>query len=294
MPPTSPDRLPDAPVPGLGWRAHPLARAVAFPLCFTATALAISPLGHDSPAWVWAVMQLFCTVVAYLLVVVLMEGRAVPHELAPRRVGGLVTGLVTGAVGCLLVFALCWLVGWRTVTGVDPSAPVWLPLLQVGIVAGISEEIIFRGILFRLAERGLGTWGALLLSALLFGMVHLHNPEATWWGAVAIAVEAGLGLGLFYALTRSLWVVIGVHAAWNVVQGPLLGSAISGATANGDGLVQSFPKGPEALSGGDFGLESSLAAVVVWLTASAWLLTRLRANRHRVLAPAWRRHSPNV
>lgn len=247
--------------------------------------------GEQAPDAVYQVAQLVGSVFAYLVVVLLLEGRRPPVELAPNRVGGVLTGLAIGADCCLVVFGICLAAGWRTLDGTNPDIPLLLPLLQLGVVAGISEEIIFRGILFRLVEAGLGTWGAVLVSAAIFGGVHLSNPQATWWGAVGIALEAGVMFGLLYALTRSLWVVMGVHAAWNVVQGPVLGSAVSGATNNGDGLLVTHPAGPDLLSGGVFGLEASLVAVLVWLAISLWLVRRL-ISRQSVVPPTWRKHRP--
>ncbi|WP_394275834.1 CPBP family intramembrane glutamic endopeptidase [Luteococcus sp.] len=282
---------PDTPLPA-GWWRHPLTRLVCFLVLLAAGAvtvgLALASLGLGGP-WLMAV-ELVSVVLAYLLVTMGLEGRRPPVELDPRRAGGLLYGLTLGAFGMALVFGLCWALGLREVTGTNPRAPLVQPVLMMGLTAGVAEELVFRGILFRLVERGLGTWGAAGLSGLLFGLVHLGNPAGTWWGAVAIALEAGVMFALLYALTRSLWVVIGVHAAWNVVQGPVLGSAVSGATANGEGLVVSYPVGPELLSGGTFGLEASLVSVLLWCAFSAWLVTQLRPSG-RVVLPWWRRRA---
>lgn len=281
---------PDQPLRPGRWWTHPVIRAVVFVVVMAAVAMTTVVFEQDgrAPDWVYLTGQLVASVLAYAVVVLLLEGRYPPVELAPARWPGLLAGLALGTVTCLVVFAVLWVGGWRTIEGTNPHAPLLQPLFMMGVVAGISEEIIFRGILFRLVEAGLGTWGATLVSAAVFGLVHITNPRATWWGAVAIALEAGVMFGLLYALTRSLWVVIGVHAAWNVMQGPVLGSAVSGATNNGDGLVVSHPAGPELISGGIFGLEASLVAVLVWTAISLWL-GRSLVVQGRVVAPLWRR-----
>ena len=81
------------------------------------------------------------------------------------------------------------------------------------------EELRDRGILFRLLEQNLGTWGALGLSAVAFGFSHWKNPGATWWSSLAIALEGGVLLAALYAATRSLWIPIGVHWSWNLFEG---------------------------------------------------------------------------
>lgn len=283
-------RAPDQPLRPGRWWTHPLVRGIVFVVVVAmgATSTTLFEQNGRASDWIYLAAELLSCLAGYAVVVLLLEQRRRPVELAPSRWPGLFAGLGLGAATCLVVFAILWAGGWRTISGTNPNAPLLQPILMMGVVAGISEEIVFRGILFRLVEAGLGTWGATLVSGAVFGLVHITNPQATWWGAVAIALEAGVMFGLLYALTRSLWVVIGVHAAWNVVQGPVLGSAVSGATNNGDGLLVSHPAGPELVSGGVFGLEASLVAVMVWSAISVWL-ARALATRGLVVAPAWRR-----
>ena len=193
---------------------------------------------------------------AYWLTVRLLERRPV-SELAPRKAplhlatGWLVgTGILLAAAGAMAA------TGCFSVLGFHPDAPLLAPLLALGIGAGIGEEIAMHGVLFRMVEEALGTWFALLLSALVFGAGHLANPNATIWMALAIAVEAGFLLAMAYAWTRSLWFVMALHAAWNFTQGPLLGISVSGIAVNG--LLNSTTQGPALLSGGEFGAEGSI------------------------------------
>jgi len=279
----------DQPRPPLPWYRSWIVRLLVFAGCFVAASLGVvglmSAAGVDQIGWLYSFAQIIAAVVAYA-VVCLLEGRRHPIELAPSRVGGVLTGLPIGALAMLLVFGLAVALGAREVRGFNPHYSPWEMLAMVGLGAGIAEEIIFRGILYRLVEGWLGTWVALAVSAAVFGGVHLTNPEGTVWGAVAIALEAGIMFGLLYAVTRSLWVVMGVHAAWNVMQGPILGSAISGATRDGDGFVRSYATGPELLSGGVFGLEASILSVVLMLAFSAVLL-RVVLQHRLVVPPFW-------
>lgn len=242
--------------------------------------------GHGWPTLVEGPLAtLIATLGSYWVVMAFLEHRPVPHDLDPPRVGGFAWGCLLGALMCCVTFALCWAGGWRRVVGHRPHEPLLVPMFGFGLCVGIAEEIVFRGVVFRALESLLGTWGATALSGVGFGLMHLQNPNATLWGAVAIALEAGVGLALLYRLTDSLWWTIGVHAAWNVVQGPFLGSAISGSTTNGDGLLSSLPVGPVWLSGGEFGLEATPAAVLVWGLLSVWFARQL-VVRGLVVRPA--------
>ena len=155
--------------------------------------------------------------------------------------------------------------------------------------AAVTEELMFRGILFRIIEGRTGTWIALVVSSALFGLYHMSNQNATVWGAVAIAVEAGGTLAAAYAATRSLWVPIGLHFGWNFAEAGIFGAEVSG-NGKTQGLLHSVTSGSTLISGGDFGPEASLYSVVfgVLLTIAFIWLARRRGN----LVPF--RHSARV
>jgi membrane protease YdiL (CAAX protease family) len=149
-----------------------------------------------------------------------------------------------------------------------------------GTMAAVAtvEELLFRGIVFRLVEELVGTRGALVASSLLFGLLHLVNPGATLWGALAIAVEAGLMLGAAYAAMRSLWPAIGIHLGWNFVEAGIFGATVSGSDHGPAGLLTASLPGPAALTGGGFGPEASLLALVV-CTVPTVLFLRIARRR---------------
>ncbi len=270
--------------------AHPMIRLTVFVFVMgfliVTSVLLVTSVNPDPTTVVLSTLQLVSALVAYLLVVGLLERRQPPFELAPDRALGLGLGLLFGAALFLTCYLVIMAAGGFRVAGAGDGVP-WAAVWQLGVVAGVSEELMFRGILFRLVEEWLGTWIALVVSAVIFGAVHLANPGATAWGAIAIALEAGLLFGALYVLTRSLWVGIGVHAAWNVVQGPVLGVVVSGGGVSG-GLVRTEVTGPEWLTGGAFGAEASLVTVVLLLAVTAWLLGLAR-RRGLVVAPSWER-----
>ena len=129
------------------------------------------------------------------------------------------------------------------------------------LVVAVGEEILFRGIVFRMIDERWGTVVALIVSALIFGFVHITNDNATVWSSIAIAVEAGLLLGAAYKWSGTLWVPIGIHWAWNYFQGPVFGFAVSGNETRS--LITPVIDGPEWLTGGSFGAEASVPAFVL-------------------------------
>ena len=240
------------------------------------------PRGHTA-FWVYPTTELVATILAFVVLAVI-EARK-PIEVAPRRLGGLAGGAALGAVLLMSVLGVLFLVGAYRIVGINPAYDVWPDLLWVGITAGIAEEILFRAVLFRLFEELLGTWGGLALSAAIFGLSHLSNPDATLWGAIAIALEAGVLFGALYAVTRSLWWTIGLHFSWNMLQGPVFGSVVSGSGA-ASGWFQAQFTGSDWLTGGQFGIEASVVSVAL-LTLLGAALMHVIFHQDLAVKPYW-------
>ncbi len=237
--------------------------------------------------WVMRLAVLFAAVAAYAVLLWVEQRR--PVELAPRRWGGLGWGLLLGTGLCTAVILVLFVAGAYRVVGVNAGYHVLPALISTGLVAAVAEEIAFRGVLFRLSEDLFGTWAAVGISALVFGLAHLTNPGATLWGAVAIALEAGVLFAAVYVVTRSLWWCMGLHFAWNMVQGPVYGSVVSGSGSAAGWLRAQFD-GPAWLTGGQFGIEASVVSVVLLTSISVWLLLVVRREGLAV-RPVWvRRH----
>jgi membrane protease YdiL (CAAX protease family) len=209
--------------------------------------------------------------------------RREPVEVARRGAGAAVgRGVLIGVGMFAVVIANIAFLGGYRVDGWGSAAGA-LALFGFMAAAAVTEELIFRGILFRIVEGRLGTWGALALTSLLFGASHLLNPNATVWSALAIAIEAGGMLAAAYAATRTLWVPIGLHFGWNFAEGAIFGTDVSGQSAP-KGLLDGVMSGPAAISGGEFGPEASLYAVVAGLIVTLVFL-RLASRRGHLVAP---------
>ena len=232
----------------------------------------------------FTVLAVLPYLLAYWLLARFIERRPL-SELGWRKSPHLLWGLLAALLLFALVTAQLWAAQVYRISGFG-DAPLWTLFLLTAATPAISEEIVSRGILFRLTEEGLGTWIALAVSALFFGFAHSFNPGATVWSSVAISIEAGLLFGLLYHLTRSLWWCIGLHAGWNFVQGAVFGIPVSGIQV--DGLFDSQLRGPDWLDGGGFGAEASVLTVLTCSIVSLLLVRRMLRNRS-VVAPFWKR-----
>ena len=209
-----------------------------------------------------------------------------PRDDLPARkaLPGLALGLLTGFVIFSIVVEIAALAGSYRIVACCSTQDLVSDLFVAAIMPGFMEELFFRGILFRWIEEFAGSWAALAVTSVLFGLIHIMNPNATWFSSVAIALEAGVLLGGAYMLTRNLWVPIGLHAAWNFTQGFIFDVPVSGVAENG--LVDAKLSGPVLLTGGQFGLEASVIALIVATSAGVWLVW-LAARRGQLMPPSW-------
>ena len=208
-----------------------------------------------------------------------LAGRATPEIARAGWLREALTGAGIGAGFVLVSVGIICALGGYTITWHPVDAlPTVMVIVAVNVGAAIVEETIFRGLAFQAIERlaggrRLGTLLALVITSVFFGGVHLLNPGATLWSSAAIALEAGLLLGAAFIWKRSLWLVIGLHAAWNIVEG-LLGIAVSGHRE--PGLFMTSAHGPAVLTGGAFGLEASIVPVVVGIALTLFMLRQSR------------------
>lgn len=216
----------------------------------------------------------------------IVERRTV-SELALRGMSReLGAGLLLGAG----LYALCELflmaLGIYRIDGFN-ALSVMVPAIAMALSSGVFEELLFRGVLFRSVETWFGSWVALVVSSLVFGLTHLMNPHGTIEGALFIAVEAGVLLAAAFMLTRRLWLSIGFHVAWNYTQSAVFSGIVSGNEAS-PGLVRSTVSGPDLLTGGIFGVESSLPALLLCTTTGVVMLV-MAVRRGQIVPPVWKR-----
>ena len=225
---------------------------------------------------------------SYWAYVRIVERRPVTELSRPHRLREFGAGILLGASLFCLTAGVLAALGVYQVTGKNG----WLAMLATVpgfILSGVLEEVVMRGIVFRILEQSLGSWVALAISAAIFGLLHLHNPGATVPNAVAVMVEAGVLLAAAYMLTRRLWFCIGIHIAWNFTEGGIFSAAVSGGHAKG--LLQAKLSGPDWLTGGAFGAEGSVVAVAICAAAGVALVAKA-VMKGNVVQPFWSAKSP--
>ncbi|WP_082927049.1 CPBP family intramembrane glutamic endopeptidase [Paenibacillus tuaregi] len=217
-------------------------------------------------------------ILVYKLSLTYLARRSTP-EISRQRAGkDTVLGVLTGSLfitGSAVIIMALGGYSFQWAGSADTSS-VLISSIETSLGAAIVEELIFRGLMFQAIDQLGGRALALAVTSLFFGAAHLGNPGATLWSAFAIVLEAGVLLGAAFLWRRSLWFTIGLHFAWNTIEG-LLGLPVSGHSAAG--LFTVKVNGAALLTGGDFGLESSIVPVIVSLLISIPMLIGAARNR---------------
>lgn len=173
-------------------------------------------------------------------------------------------GFAGGALLLSSILLVLWGLGNALVQG-EWSQPRFGQLDAADIVitallAGICEEVIFRGYLQRLLSSRLGIPAAVGLTSILFSLAHMANPGYSWISGLNIVIIA-LIFSWVTLRTGNLYAAMALHISWNLFQGYIYGVAVSGNTPKG--IYSISLQGNDLLTGGKFGLEGSLVTTLI-------------------------------
>lgn len=201
---------------------------------------------------------------------------------------GLVSGFIIGATPILLAALMVYLTGGFQLGGfgMELTTIIMIPTL---FLMAFTEEILFRGYVLQNYVDQSQTQFGILVSSIIFWLVHALNPGV--WSSPLIAINlfgAGIILAQAYLLSDNIWYPTVMHFAWNAVQGLLLSIPVSGLRLGGLIHLTLVPDFPAWLSGGDFGLEGSLIVTVLEAVLIASLAILLRSQP----SPASETHAP--
>jgi membrane protease YdiL (CAAX protease family) len=133
----------------------------------------------------------------------------------------------------------------------------------LALFTSVSEELLMRGVVFRLTEKYRGSLFAILVSSILFGLMHI-GVGSSLWTAVFIGIEGGISLAAIYMATRNLWATIGVHAGWN------FSLAFFGLSSTG--VFATKLLGPAWLIGDHNGKGEPLTLAGLWLVVAGFFI----------------------
>jgi len=251
-------------------------------------------IGKDYKNVITAVIVAAMALASYIILSRLYEKREIT-ELKFHLFGrNAAIGFLLGIILQSLVILVMYLNGGYSVQSVNPFLFV-LPGFAIAFSSAIFEEILFRGIIFRLTEERLGSTIAIIISAVIFGLLHLLNKNSNIYSAVSIAIQAGVLLAAAYIYSKSLWLPIFLHFAWNFAEAGIYGAVISGNEMTSSLLTAKF-SGPAILTGGAFGPENSIQATLFCLIAGI-IFIKVSLRQNKFIKPYWKMNkdlSPNA
>lgn len=167
----------------------------------------------------------------------------------------MVREIITGAV--VAIGSLGSIISIAIYSGASLSISNWQSeSIIVTVILAALEELFFRGVLLRSIEQRFGSITALLLSSISFGLVHFSNSFINLTAFTNI-VLAGVVFGAMYLLTRSLWMSISFHAAWNFIEYSVFGRSPDPM------IFAGVPEQSRWLFTGEYGIEQGLCTTIV-------------------------------
>jgi membrane protease YdiL (CAAX protease family) len=265
-------------------RMRPVLRVLVYLTMVVAAGSVVAPLARSF--WVREALFAAVAVGSAIFLRVVLDRRSVASlglTFRTRWAWLFLLGVALGAGMQLFAFAIELALGNSHVMGfgslrLDGGAlAFWSSLF---LIAALAEEYPLRGYILQNLWEEIGFWPAALLTSAFFAWLHFHNPhfgEHPWIAACIIAAD-GIWASLGVLWTRSLWLSWGAHFAWNLFEGPVLGTPVSGIDTGGSLVVQSVT-GSSALTGGTFGPEAGWIGLLAELAglAALYALYRLHA-----------------
>ncbi|WP_276379080.1 CPBP family intramembrane glutamic endopeptidase [Flavobacterium sp. H4147] len=246
--------------------------------------LALTPLDRDYRNLLKGLFVSFSCILSYILFFKKYDKRTITEFATKGLAKNLLIGISIGFILQSCTILVMYFNGNYSVVNINPVSFILIPFTIMFTVA-IIEEILVRGIIFRIVEEKLGSYISLTISSVLFGILHLANPHGTLISGICITM-AGFMLGAAFIYSRNLWFPIALHFAWNFTQSGIYGAITSGNEKT-NSLLEAKIKGPEFITGGEFGPEGSIQAIV-FCALGTILLLALSRKQNKIVKPYWK------
>lgn len=232
-----------------------------------------------------AAVSLFALFLLYRLYARWIEKREAVEIAGSKSLSEWGTGILIsfGLVGFMVLLMV--ILGYYRIDRIDSPSMLLEAFVFFGMGAFV-QVLVFRLVLYRLTEELLGSWLAFVLIAIIFSIFHLGNPDAGVWSTVSLILGDVLLFAAFL-YTRRIWLVWGVHWGWNFFQDGVFGMPNSGVT-DLISWIQPVIKGPKWVTGGGFGIETSVIAFFLSL-AIGLVVLKMAVNKNQIVLPLWKR-----
>jgi hypothetical protein len=239
-----------------------------------------------------AIIESFLALQAYIVLYRNAENRPINElqrkDFPKMALAGFAIGLLLQA----LIVTVIYLAGHYSIEKINPVNYL-LPAFSMSLIAGFVGELVIRGIVFRIVEEILGTIPTLILMVMIFVILHAGAPGASLLSVSVTCIQAGLLLSAVYVASRSLWLPIFLHFAYDFAEPGIFGGINPGIHADKT-LFTSMITGNSLISGGVAGPQNSIQGLIFCLLASFIFLRYARKN-NQFIRPFWVKMSnPNI
>jgi len=239
------------------------------------TSLSIKSISDQLMMLLSEIISFFAIIASVLIGRRFLDHRSISSlglNIYPKFGPDLLVGFLIAFLCLTLVFILELSLGWvhnisfawQTQSAVSVISGMLLAFF-IFILVGWNEELLCRGYHLQTLASGSNLPLGVILSSVIFGVLHLSNPNATWNSTFGIFL-AGLFLAFGFIRTKHLWLSIGLHIGWNFTEGVLFGFPVSGWS--GFQLTKASYSGPLLWTGGAFGPEAGLIIIPALLFGS--------------------------
>jgi membrane protease YdiL (CAAX protease family) len=215
------------------------------------------------------ILQIFTTVGTFLLVYLFTrfidrkDFKSIGFQLKYHTfdiIEGLIVGVLIMPVGFLILLTLNEI----ELVAIDFNIYKVLISIVLFVFVALNEEIFVRGYVLNNFLQSMNKYIALILSSLIFSLLHFFNPNFDLISFINIFL-AGILLGVSYIYTKNLWFPIALHFSWNFFQGTVFGFKVSGKSLYS--IINHHPVNNNLLNGGDFGFEGSILCLIFTVIA---------------------------
>ncbi|MDP5044890.1 MAG: CPBP family intramembrane metalloprotease [Leeuwenhoekiella sp.] len=179
----------------------------------------------------------------------------------------LLAGFLLGALIMAFAFGFLTVLDEIIFKSIDFNRRDALVSILLFAVVAVAEEVVLRGYVLRNFMLSFNKYIALIVSSVLFAVMHGLNPNFDDMAFINLFL-AGVLLGISYVYTRNLWFPIGLHFSWNLFQS-YFGFNVSGQDFYS--IVKFDIQDANLLNGGAFGFEGSILAVCIQIIAIAFI-----------------------
>jgi membrane protease YdiL (CAAX protease family) len=233
-----------------------------------------------------AVADAIAALLTYVFVFRLYEHRKIKElsvaSLGKNAIIGFATGLILQSFFILIIFIF----GKYSIVYKNPVS-FFIPSFAAAFTAGFVAEILIVGIFFRLAEEKLGTLNTLLISFILFAVMHVSAKGATTLSVLSTAMQAGVLLPAVFIYSRNLWIPIFLHFAWDFAEPGIFGGINPGMSID-KSLFTSTISGASFLTGGQTGPQNSIQSLVC-CSAVALIVLGMAKQKNHFVQPFWKK-----